>query len=171
MAIKYNQNQVPDKSILDLHGRQAYMGNEFTAIPAALTIGTAELPAVLLRMPASTTNPASAFLTALHAIVDSSSATCLIKMYLQPTVSNVGADQVSTNVRPASGVAATAVVTTLPTVSNNGILIYTSRIGANQTLNDHALHRVLDAGYSVLITLQASGASTAVHVNIAWFET
>lgn len=168
MANKYNQNQVPDKSILDLNGRQAYMGNQYTiSIPAQSVAANTETALVLIRMPAGLEK--SVFLIRKNLSVSTGNEHCLLKVYHTPTFSVAGTPQTPVNVRPGSGQVSQALITTLPTVSVNGTLMECFRASDGSAISTHQM-QVADSGGSLLISVTPSANPTVIDLTITWNE-
>jgi len=83
-------NQVPDHSILDINGKQTYLGNGYIlpAPPNGFTLsGTAEVPIALIRNPVTSGAGKALF---LYQRKLASTDTTIVRFYSNPTVSNIG---------------------------------------------------------------------------------
>ncbi len=87
MSILATNKQVPDNSILDLNGRQVYLGNTYSGT-AAFSVGNTETNILLLRNPASTASlPQLALFQNLLKVVENTAAhSVILNVYLNPTV-------------------------------------------------------------------------------------
>jgi hypothetical protein len=168
----FNSQQLPDKSILDAFGRQIYLGNQFIASSTNVIVGsTAEIPFVLL------SNPLTGIEGTKALFHDSRKLTCLtadqsaiFRFYFNPVVSVAGTPFTPVNLRPAIGsTASISVVQTLPTTTSFGQFI--ALLASNSLTPDvSTLLSILDAGQSLLITVQGSSADTQVSYEISWYE-
>ncbi len=83
--------QVPDQSIMDLAGRQAYLGNQYSATKT-ITVGTQEIPLLLLynSQTGSPQNFKSLFQNVLKVIENTASRSVILNVYLNPTFATNG---------------------------------------------------------------------------------
>ena len=97
------------------------------------------------------------------------SQSAILRFYLAPTFSANGTAASIYNLRPASPTTPIALAYTIPTVSANG-----NFIGAisDPTYSSEAssLMVILDPGQSILVTMQASAAATAITTTLSWWE-
>lgn len=116
MSFAVPPTQIPDKAILDLFGRQAYLGNEFSASSGYVTQPTiTENPYLYLKNPS--TNTKSAFIHKLEWTFGGSVGLVLGRSYLNPTVSSNGLSTSPVNARPSSGVSSTISSFTSPVIA------------------------------------------------------
>ncbi len=173
MAYVNNPNQVPDKSICDLNGRQTYLGQNFIYSAVGTYASTSEGILYLLQNPVSNANPPKAIFQDFKKLTCLTASQYLIfKFYANPTITSTGTSLTPTNLRVASSVTASAKLFNSSnfTVSANGI--YLGALGSNFLVPDmsHVLS-IFDAGNSLLITAQASQASaTTYSTELSWFE-
>src|ERR1700677_4454759 len=119
MAIQPGSNrQLPDHAILDMHGKQAYLGNQYSCF-TSLTVGvTTEVGIFLLQNPAVTTSAFPAQYTSLFCDLRSLTSltgaqTAVMKVYLNPSATP-GTPLTPVNSRPASPNTSVATVTLDP---------------------------------------------------------
>jgi hypothetical protein len=98
MTTPLTDRQIPDKSILDINGRQTYLGNTFILpINGTNLLDNNEHPVALISNPASSQK--ALFLFARK--VDSSDTT-FVRFYSTPTVTNPGGQTMAVNMRTGS---------------------------------------------------------------------
>lgn len=111
--------QIPAESILDLNGRQTYLGNSFVAATDAITLAASgvEYPILVLKNPS--VNKKAGFVTKQMLSCLTSSGNVVFKFYKTPTLgSSAGeVDLVETNLRLGSGTAAVLEAIQTPEVS------------------------------------------------------
>ena len=112
------QSQVPDNSILDINGKQTYLGNTFILPINGLTLSSAdEVPVALIENPALR-NP---FLYTRSATAD---ALAVLRYYFNPTVTSPGTPTTPVNLRPASSNTSASLCYITPTTfTSNGTFI------------------------------------------------
>lgn len=166
MAIPYTNTQTPDNSILDINGKQTYLGNSFTlAMPGAALSDTSETPICVVKNP--TSSGRSLFLFNRKLSSDNNSA--LIRFYLNPVLNVPGATTTPVNLRPASTNTSMALCYLAATISSNGSLI--SVLAANQFGLSSDLLIILDPGKSILVTAQQADSGTSnIFTENAWYE-
>lgn len=172
MATPATNKQVPDHAILDHFNKQVYLGNRHSVILAVTSGGTSEVAEVLLSNPAvsavSFPNQVALFVDLRRLVGQTASANNIVRVYLDPTVTDPGTPLVSHNLRPASTNAAVGVATSAPTVGANGTLVEALSSTAAATSESGELI-ILDPGHSVLITLQTA-MSAVVDLQVSWSE-
>lgn len=167
--------QVPDNSILDAFNKQTYLGNQFLySIPATSTASSSESPILLISNPivASSGFPSgyqSLFLNFRKVTCITNTQSVLFRFYFNPTVTSVGTPVTPVNLRPANAPASIAAVSTGASVSANGTFLATLP-SLTFVPSVSTVLSILDPGQSMLITAQASAASTAIAVEIGWYE-
>ncbi len=160
-----NSTQIAEKSILDLNGKQTYLGNSFSIITSISLTDTVETPKVLIINPATS---GKAMFIYRRSIFSASDLT--VSYYVTPTVTSSSTVVTPVKLRPAY--ATTSVVTANSTLSiaANGTL--TSLINSNNAPSSVLL--VIDPGLTLLVTVQAavaSGGSPATgSVETCWYE-
>jgi len=167
-----NPSQIPDGSIMDINGKQLYLGNTFSgAIKSVNSPGTSETAFMLLSNPA--TSGKSLFMFNQNMSVNSAAtgATAIFRFYINPTVTTNGTTITPNNNRVNSQSPTSLMKAySSPTVSANGTflvdLVTSSQIGTLQS-NDFV---ILDPGNSLLVTLTASAANIPVGMQLTWYE-
>lgn len=170
MANSMMQNQTAEKSILDLNGKQTYLGNSFAASTdlVALTAMAGETPLAYLLNPSSNGAPTSIglFLNSRKLFCASASAIATFRYYSQPTTISGGSVVTPKNLRPANINASVMSFKKSVSAGGNGSLIYTASclVGAI----DPAL-MVLDPGQAILVTAAVS-TDASVSAELLWYE-
>lgn len=171
-----SNKQVPDHSIMDVHGKQAYLGNQFLASTNGVSLtGTTEVPIIYLACPAQASsgafpNQKSLFCDLRNMFcVDVTEATGVVyRMYFNPTTVAAGSVFTPVNARPGNATASIALVRVSPTAVANGTFVQNMAVGFESPCMASDLV-ILDPGQSMLITAQPS-ASTVGVVDISWYE-
>jgi|SRR6478609_784422 len=171
MAQLLTQNQIAEKSILDINGRQTYLGNAFVSGLPVQPVGfTAETPIFLVSNPAGNTKSFFTFLRRFEIIV-TNNQTCTFRFYTNPVITNAGTLQAPRNMRTSSASPQSTMVTsTFPTVSSfgdPGIRISVATAGAS--VEDNVLN-IGDPGASYLLTATSSNATSPIGFQIFWYE-
>jgi hypothetical protein len=167
--------QIPDHSIMDLMGKQCYLGNEFIyANSKASFAATTETPILLLSNPAVTASGfpsgyVSLFVNLNKLIVATASQNVIMRIYLNPAGITAGTSETPVNLRPQSPTTSIAALSINPTgtISGNPIQVLAAQIGLPDTSD---VLMILDPGNSILITAQASATATAMVNELSWFE-
>lgn len=171
MSLISNQNQVAEKSILDISGRQTYLGNSFNAgfAPQALGV-TTEVPVFLVTNPAGSTKSLFCF-DRRYEIIVSSTDTASFTFYLNPTVSSVGTVVTPTNLRfNVASPLSTVATSSFPSVSSFGSQVLdVSTVSSGNPSRSNVLF-ILDPGVTLLLTAISSSATAPVGFQMAWYE-
>lgn len=166
--------QVPDNSIMDIFGKQTYLGNTFAGSSGLVAQTTAEATLLSIACPAQNTasfqNAKALFVRIKNLLCnDVTQATGIVfRVYLNATTVAAGTPFTPVQLRPANTNASLAVVKISPTVATKGTLLATYAVGFQSPLAGSDLI-ILDASQNLLITAQASAASFA-GVNLEWNE-
>lgn len=159
-------NQNPSNSILDVFNKQVYLGNQFS-YAASITPGATSETLLLLLNNASTTK--SLFVCHRKLITVTASQTCILRYYLNPTVTGAGTPVTPTNLRIANANVSVATLGTSPTASANGTLFCT--LSSTPAVSDSSdFLTILDPEQSILVTSVASSNSTVILTELNWFE-
>ncbi len=166
MAILLTQTQLPQESILDLNGKQTYLGNSFLLpMPGISVANNTETPMVVITNPANSGK--SLFIFNRKVSTDNNNAT--IRFYLNPTLNVHGTATAALNLRSGSTTASISVCYLSSTITSNGTLL--SALPASAVVVNQDLFYVLDQGKSMLITAQQIGAGTStIFSENAWYE-
>lgn len=159
--------QIPSEAILDLNGKQHYLGNAFSAPVSGLSLSTTNETNLML-ISNAVTNTKSLFV--YHREISSSAYGVTVKLYSNPTVSNAGTSITPVNYRPASSRAATGTTSYSPTTSANGTLIDMMSCGSGYEKSESGLLIILDPGQSLLMTGKAATATTVIDVAMGFYE-
>lgn len=162
------KNQIPDHSIMDINGKQAYLGCQFVANTGNLTISTtSEVNVFSIANP--TTNSKSLFIFSRAFIAEDNSDTLVFNVYANPTVLGGGSTITPINCRLASSTTSNASVLLSPTATTRGTLMssYPTGFGYYPVVVTPMI--ILDPGKQMLVTVIASGG-TSVSVEFFWNE-
>lgn len=175
-ALIMNSVQIPDKSILDINGKQTYLGNSFIAGVKSAAIGsTAETPYFLMINPSSNA-PSSAFKSMFNyvrklSVITTTSAIATFRFYLNPTITSDGIAVIPLNLRFNPNSAASVMQTfSLPAISSNGTFIADLAVTSGGGIGISNLLFVLDPGQSILVTITESTGTVPVAFETAWNE-
>lgn len=162
--------QVPEKSIMDLFGKQAYLGNLFIAtINTQSLTGTSEVPSLYISNPATSTKSLFKYLRSLN-VADNSGEVIVFRVYSNPTGAVTGGSTITpVNCRPANVNTSVATVLKAPSVGSNlfGALLSVIVVGFNAQNIDSVLF-ICDPGQSILITAQPTAACIATAESVWW---
>lgn len=167
--------QVPDNAILDILGKQTYLGNQYSySIPSTSIGTTSETPFLLLRNPAVTTAafPAahiSLFVNIRKIFTLTDAENCIMRFYFGATVTGTGTPVTPLNLRPASSNVAIGLLGTSPTVSGNGSCV-DFIASSSMILGESRDLLVIDPGQTVFVTVQASANPTLISGQLSWYE-
>lgn len=161
--------QVPDHAIMDIFGKQAYLGNQFIAGTPLVTLGDmSEDPLIVLSCPSTAAKALFSFSRKLN--VYNSSNNVAFRLYFNPTGVTGGTAITPVNSRIANPNVSIATSAYSPTISTKGTFIATLPVVLGYFQNDSLLGLIIDPGSSLLITAQASASSTAVSAELVWWE-
>lgn len=166
MSAPLTSTQISTDSILDLNGKQTYLGNSFT-LPAAGTslTDTSETPVALIKNPSGSGK--SLFL--FNRVVVTNNNPVLARYYLNPTVNVLGSTSASTNLRTGANTTSVSLCYLGMTITANGTLLETLPASQYGIRADVLL--IIDPGSNLLITAQQAGAGTTLVVpENAWYE-
>ncbi len=166
MAIPITGTQTPDNSILDLNGRQTYLGNTFALPQAGKSIAnTSETPAVVITNPAGSGKSLFLFSTVLYSDLNPA----VVRLYSNPTLNVSGTATVARPMRSGSTLTSISVCYLSSSITANGTLITVLPVPTYGLQLD--LLYVLDPGNSVLYTAQQAAAGTSnVFIDAVWYE-
>lgn len=170
--------QVPEHAIMDMFGKQPYLGNQFMASSNSISIsGTSEVPVMYLACPSAATQAVGASQNAKSLFCnlkglycgDQSEATGLIyRIYFGSVYTSGGTAVTPVDMRPANPLVSVAVVYVSPSVSSKGTFVYGHSVGFESPSVSRELV-ILDPGMNMLITAQPSASSTGT-INLSWYE-
>ena len=165
---------VPEHSIMDIFGKQTYLGNTFAASSGLVAATTSEAPLLYIACPAQNTaapsNAKSLFCSIKQLLCnDATQVTGIVyKVYLNAATVSAGTPFVPVQMRPANDNVSIASVIVSPTVVTKGTLFAVYAVGFESPGAGPDMI-ILDAGQNMLITQQASAASVGA-VNLEWNE-
>src|SRR6478609_11997786 len=104
-------SHTPEKSILDLNGRQIYLGNAFVSGFEAQPIGTtAETPVFLVMNPSDSKKSVFSFFRRFEILVTNNQF-CTFSVYVNPLVINPGTPMTPGNLRLSSTPSVSSILT------------------------------------------------------------
>lgn len=166
MSAPLTKTQIAVDSILDLNGKQTYLGNSFSLPMLGLSfVDTAEYPVCLIRNPSGSGK--SIFL--FNTNVSTNNNPLAVRYYFNPTVNIAGATRTPINLRSGSTTSTVSLCYLGSTFSSNGTLLSLTQSTISSSASE--VLRIIDQGDSLLITAQQSGTGTSVVVSEnAWYE-
>jgi len=166
MGAPLTQTQLPLEAILDLNGKQTYLGNTF-ALPAAGTSisNTTETPTTVIKNPSGSGKSIFIFMRAFS----SNNNPVVFRTYLNPTINASGSATGAVNMRTGATQTSISLCYEGATITSNGTLIDVYASGQYGFTSPILL--ILDQGSSVLITAQQAAAGTSLAIpQVAWYE-
>ena len=168
MANPLNQNQIPNNSIMDINGRQTYLGNSFVLPQNGKSLSnTTETPLTIISNPASSGK--SLFLFSRKISTDNNNI--YVRFYLNPTVNVAGSTTTALNLRTGSSTASVSNCYLGSTITSNGTFIATLPATVYSITSEVLF--ILDPGATMLITGQqfsGSSGSSNIFVENIWYE-
>lgn len=165
MNVPLTTTQIPDFSILDINGKQLYLGNAFTMAVKNTTSSATETPIVVIQNP--TGSGKSLFF--YYRNVTATSAAEIFLYYFNPTLSSTGAATPAIKLRTGSTTSSVTNCYTSPTVTSNGT--YFSALGVIGLVSLNYLIFTVDPGSSLLITGFPNVANAQQSFSeISWYE-
>lgn len=166
MSAPLTQTQIPNHSILDINGRQTYLGNSFVLPNAGTSLtDTNPHPLVVIKNPAGSGKSIFLFNRKLSTDLN----VVLIKFYANPTTNVLGSATAAVNLRSGATTTSIAQCYLGATITSNGTLLTVVPASTYGFSSD--LLYVIDPGNSILITgtQETAGTTTAISEN-AWYE-
>lgn len=166
MATPLTQTQLPLESILDLNGKQTYLGNSFLLpMPGGSLTNTDETPFVVISN--ASTNKKSLFLFRRN--ISSNNNQAIVRYYKNATLNVAGTATTALNLRSGMSTISISTCYLAATITANGTLI--GAIPTTVSFLGPDLFYVIDPGANILITAQQAGAGTSViYIENAWYE-
>lgn len=159
--------QIPENAILDLNGRQAYLGNAyvFPSPASGFTLAdTTEHPIMLLINPL--TSGKSIFMFSRNV---SATDTALVRYYADPTVTSAGTPTTIINTRIGASSTSVATAHNSPTIASNGTFI--DVVGVEALLeSENTVLFILDPGHTLLMTAESPPGDAVVFQQLFWYE-
>lgn len=171
MSLSLNSHQTPDNSILDLNGRQVYLGSAFISGTALTAVGsTSETPFVLLSNPASSGK--SIFIYTKKMSVESTGANyCVFRYYQNPTVTSNGTALGINNLRMnTNAISSVMQAYQSPSVSSSGTFLADLAVANASSTQVSTIVQVIDPGNAMLISCIESSGTVPVAVELCWYE-
>lgn len=174
-----NQNQMPDRSIMDYYNRQRYLGNQFVYGMNGYSPGsTSETNAFIIQNPTANGQTSvtgiygrqtiGLFLDYRKVCCTTASEEIVAKFYLNPNFTG-GTSETAINSRVASPTASVMNLLLSPTVSAKGTFI--DSLESNPfVLCESRLLYILDPGNSILMTITAASSGTTLNSLFSWYE-
>lgn len=165
------QSHTPEKSILDLNGRQIYLGNAFVSGFEAQPIGTTdETPVFLVVNPSDSKKSAFSFFRRFEILVTSNQF-CTFSVYGNPLVINPGTPVTPGNLRFGLTPSVSAILTYfLPIASPFGAPSLRRSIATGSASIEDDVLCILDPGSSMLLTAKPSNTAAPIAFQLGWYE-
>ena len=166
MSAPLTQTQLPSESILDIFGKQNYLGNSFILPnPGTTLTDETEDPAIVISNPAGSGK--SLFVFNKKFTTDNNNV--LVRFYFNPVQNVAGSTTTPINVRTGATQKSVSRCYLSSTITSNGT--YVAIIPAISLLISTDLLYIVDQGNSLLITGQQVGmGTTTLYSEIAWYE-
>lgn len=166
MSAPLTSTQLPLDAILDLNGKQTYLGNSFVIpTPAVELSNESETPLLVIANPAGSGK--SLFLFSKKFGTDNNNT--LIKYYLNPVLNVPGSATAALNLRTGATTVSISKCYLGATVTSNGTFI-AALIATEYGLTSDLLF-VMDPGASLLVTgTQEGSGDTNIFIENAWYE-
>lgn len=166
MSAPSTSTQVAENSILDLNGRQIYLGNGFMLPDAGASLtDTSEHPVVVITNPSGSGK--SLFLFNRTLVTNNNPV--IVRVYLNPVLNVAGSTTVALNLRTGATTTSVSVNYLGATITSNGTLF--SALPASNLGTTSTTLIIIDPGTSILMTGQQAGAGTTLVVaENAWYE-
>ena len=163
-----HSTQIPDNALLDISGKQTYLGNTFILPTQPIAFSDqVETPVGLILNPS--TSGKSLFFFNKKLATDSTGNGVNIRFYANPTVNVAGSATLPLNLRSGYKTQSISNCYLGATVTANGTLLAALPAVALQTVS--SLMNIIDPGDSLLITGQQNTAGTAsLFLELAWYE-
>ncbi len=166
MSAPLTKTQISTDSILDINGKQTYLGNSFM-LPTAGTSLANTSETVLGAITNPTGSGKSIFL--FSRMVSTNNNSVLVRYYLNPILNVPGSITVPLNVRTGATTASVSICYLAPSITSNGSLLET--IPASVYGIKSGVLIIIDPGTSILLTGQQALAGTTLCVaENAWYE-
>lgn len=166
MSAPLTQTQIPNDSILDINGRQTYLGNSF-ALPATGTslTDTSETVMAVIKNPAGSGKSLFIF----DRTIVTNNNPVLVRFYKNTTINVAGSATAALNLRTGATTTSISLCYLGAMITSNGTFMQT--LPASQYGTCSNLLLIIDQGNSILVTGQQAGAGTTLAVaDIAWYE-
>lgn len=167
MPAPLTQTQIAEKSILDLNGRQNYLGNAFTTnIIYPIATGTpGQVPLVLIKNPAGSGKS----LFFIQSILNSDNSYMFFFIYKNPTITSVGTALTVSNLRIGATTTSISQCYSSPTIANNGTQLsgftnYSSQIVTYPFILDPGTNLLINTGLAI------DYGNTNVFITENWYE-
>lgn len=166
-----NSHQVPDHAIMDINGKQTYLGNSYiVSSPSAAAGGTGEVNVISITNP-STSGKSLMISRRVVSTALATAASVIFRSYLNPTGVAAGTDLTPTPLRVNAATPASAMTSKIaPTTTGSGTLMDTVLATTSSGPADMDFLIILDPGKSMLITAQATDATALIASQIVYYE-
>jgi hypothetical protein len=160
------QTQLPQESILDIFGKQNYLGNSFILPdPGTALTDENEDPVLVITNPVGSGK--SLFVFNKKFTTDNNNV--LVRLYFNPVLNVPGSTTIPVNVRTGSANKSIAKCYFGASITSNGTFV--AVIPAISLLINSDLLYIIDQGNSLLITgQQEDSGTTNLYSEIAWYE-
>lgn len=160
--------QVPDQAIMDLFGKQAYLGNQFVASTGAVALADTSEAAILYLANAAT-NSKALFNSARSVFNEDPTNLVTFRVYFNPTTVTSGSAITPVNCRPANPLTSVSACKKSVSVSTKGTFVMGMTDLSSFGWRDDTL-LIIDPGQSMLITAQGAAGTPTVFIDAVWWE-
>jgi hypothetical protein len=168
MGAPLTQTQLPLESILDLNGKQTYLGNAFILPQNGKQLtDTSEHPIMYISNPAGSGK--SLFMYQRKYGTDNNNA--ILRFYFNPTINALNSATVPVNLRTSATQTSVSNCYLSSTITSNGTLFKSISITV-YTIDANLLF-IIDPGTSYLITAQqvsGSSGNSDIYIENTWYE-
>lgn len=166
MATVLTTTQIPNDSILDINGRQTYLGNTFVLpMPGFSLTDTAAHPIAVIKNVAGSGK--AFFLFNRNLVCDNNPV--VVSFYLNPVLNVPGSTTTAVNVRSGSSTTSVSTCYLGASITSNGTLV--SALSCSTLGSSSNVLFVIDPGTSMLVVAQQAGAGTTnVFTENVWYE-
>ena len=167
MSAPLTKTQLPLEAILDLFGKQTYLGNSFILPMTGKSLAdTSETSLAVIRNPS--TSGKSIFLVSRRFSTDLNPV--LVKVYVNSVLNVPGSTTTPLNLRSGATTASISQSYLGASFTNNGTLLWTTAATLAVPALETLLY-VIDPGTNALLTATQVGVGTSVvQSQLAWYE-
>lgn len=160
--------QVPDAAIMDINGKQAYLGNQFVASATAALADTNEAPFLYIANAAANSKALFHYLRSF--VSTDATIDITFRVYQNPTTVTSGSAVTPINCRPANPLASIAICKKSVSVATKGTLVTTLVVSGGILQSSSNLILIVDPGQSLLVTAQAASGTPSIAGEAVWYE-
>lgn len=165
MSAPLTSTQISPDAILDINGKQTYLGNSFTMSIQPVISDTSEDPVCFINNPKGSGKSLFIF----YRNINTPGNPAVVTYYFNPTVNVLGSPTLPVNLRTGSTTTSVSQCYLGATFSANGT--YFSAAPFSVAFAQNLSPFIIDQGSSLLITvLQIFAGSSPYYIETAWYE-